>query len=100
MNVRFREKATVPEMCAFTKTSPVVSLMLIALFSPTTPASPAIALPVPLESIEQLALQAEQLEQAGKWEDAESIYHKILGIDPRSIAAINRLGAIEVGWAI
>ncbi len=40
--------------------------------------------------------RAEQLENDGKWEDAESVYREILKIDPRSIAALNRLGAIEV----
>jgi tetratricopeptide (TPR) repeat protein len=51
---------------------------------------------VPQHSIENLALQAEQLENASKWDEAESVYREILRIDPRSIAALNRLGAIEV----
>src|SRR5579872_2441916 len=48
------------------------------------------------QSIENLAARAEQFENEGKWQEAESAYREILKIDPRSIAALNRLGAIAV----
>ena len=47
-------------------------------------------------SVAQLAERAERFENDGKWEDAESAYREILRIDPSSIAALNRLGAIEI----
>jgi tetratricopeptide (TPR) repeat protein len=50
----------------------------------------------PEQSIENLAVRAERFESDGMWENAESIYREILKIDPRSIAALNRLGAIAV----
>src|SRR2546426_12291575 len=43
-----------------------------------------------------LAARAERLETLGKWEDAAATYREILKINPRSIAALNRLGAIYV----
>ena len=67
---------------------PAVLLMVFALF-------PSIG-PALQQSIEQLAARGEQFENDGKWDDAESAYREILKIDPLSIAALNRLGAIEV----
>ena len=81
--------------CAFSKTLSVLA-MVLALFPSGTPALPAMALQIPRQSIEHLAARAEQLENDGKLEDAESAYREILKIDPRSIAALNRLGAIAV----
>lgn len=48
------------------------------------------------QEVERLAEQAEQLENDGKWKEAAAAYRDILKIDPGSIAALNRLGAIEV----
>lgn len=81
--------------CAFIKTLSVL-VMVLALFPSGVPALPAMALQIPRQSIEHLAARAEQLENDGKLEDAESAYREILKIDPRSIAALNRLGAIAV----
>src|SRR5712692_7711084 len=47
-------------------------------------------------TVQELAARAERLEQLGKWEDAAAVYREILKIDPRSIAALNRLAAIYV----
>ncbi|MFN7993551.1 MAG: tetratricopeptide repeat protein [Bryobacteraceae bacterium] len=55
-----------------------------------------VPVPVPQQSIQDLAARAEQSENEGKWDDAEAAYREILKIDPQSIAALNRLGAIEV----
>ena len=95
MKARFRENVRLSAACAFTKTFPVL-LTVLALFPSSGPALPATALQIPKQSIEHLAARAEELENAGKLEDAESAYREILKIDPRSIAALNRLGAIEV----
>ena len=83
---------------AFAKTFLAVLLTVLALFPFSGLAFSATALPMsaPQQSIEQLAARAEKLENDGKLEDAESAYREILKIDPRSIAALNRLGAIEV----
>ena len=87
-NARFRESVRLSAACEFARRFPAVLLAVFALF-------PAIG-PALQQSIEQLAVRAEQFENDGKWEDAESAYREILKIDPRSIAALNRLGAIEV----
>ncbi len=71
-------------------------IWVIALVTSGTPALRCTALQVPRQSIERLAERAEQLENDGKLEDAGSVYREILRIDPRSIAALNRLGAIEI----
>jgi tetratricopeptide (TPR) repeat protein len=97
MNVRLRESARVRATGRIARTSPAVLLTLLGLFAASGPVSATMTLLAPQDSVEQLASRAEELETAGKWEDAESIYHRILDIDPRSIAALNRLGAIEVG---
>lgn len=97
MNVRLRESARVRATGHIAKTARAVLLTLLGLFTPSSPVSANTNLSVPQDSIEQLASRAEQLEAAGQWQDAESIYQKILEIDPQSIAALNRLGAIEVG---
>jgi tetratricopeptide (TPR) repeat protein len=83
----------------FAKTFPVAVLLAISAWFPFDAlAVPVAALPIfaAQDSIESLAARAEQLESNGKWEDAESDYREILKIDPRSVAALNRLGAIEV----
>ena len=48
------------------------------------------------QSIPALASRAEQLENEGKWQEAADTYCEILKLDPKSIAALNRLGAIYV----
>jgi tetratricopeptide (TPR) repeat protein len=84
--------------CAFSKSFPAVLTTVLAVSFLSRAAFPRTAFPmyVPQESIEHLAVHAERLENDGKWEDAESAYREILKIDPQSIAALNRLGAIEV----
>lgn len=54
------------------------------------------AIASPQSSIPELAAQADQLEGEGRLDDAFAVYLKILRLDPKSIAALNRLGAIEV----
>jgi len=39
---------------------------------------------------------AQQLETEGRWNEAAEAYRQILAIDPKSIAALNRLGALYV----
>ena len=48
------------------------------------------------ESIAGLAARAEQFEARGQWDDASRIYREILKEHPRSVAALNRLGALEI----
>jgi Tfp pilus assembly protein PilF len=48
------------------------------------------------ESIERLAQDAESLEQQGKLAEAAEKYQTVLKINPRSVAALNRLGTIYV----
>jgi tetratricopeptide (TPR) repeat protein len=95
MKARLRESVRLPAAWIFTKTFPVL-ITGLALFLSNRPALPATALQIRQQTIELLAARGEQLENDGKLEDAESAYREILKIDPRSIAALNRLGAIEV----
>jgi tetratricopeptide (TPR) repeat protein len=46
--------------------------------------------------IPSLAARAESLEQQGKLDDAAATYREILRLDPRSVPALNRLGALAV----
>lgn len=72
-------------------------MMILAWFAASYAAIPATpAMFAPQVSIETLAARAERFENAGQWDDAESVYREILKLDPRSIAALNRIGAIEV----
>src|SRR5213078_1284199 len=48
------------------------------------------------DAVQALAARAEQFEKVGRWEDAAAAYREILKVDPRSIAALNRLGAVCV----
>jgi tetratricopeptide (TPR) repeat protein len=48
------------------------------------------------QAIADLAARAEALEAQGQWETAAAEYRKILQIDPRSVAALNALGALSV----
>ena len=48
------------------------------------------------DAVQALAARAEQFEKVGRWEDAAAAYREILKVDPRSIAALNRLGAVYV----
>ena len=50
----------------------------------------------PQPSLDSLVASAERYENEGKWEDAAETYRQIIRIDPGSIAALNRLGAIRV----
>jgi tetratricopeptide (TPR) repeat protein len=50
----------------------------------------------PQETIADLAARAEALEAQGQWETAAAAYRKILQIDPRSVPALNALGALNV----
>jgi tetratricopeptide (TPR) repeat protein len=97
MEVWHREKVRLAA-CALAKPFPTVVAIVVSSFLSSWPAFPSIALPmlVAQESIEERAIRAEQFEHEGKWDDAESAYREILKIDPQSIAALNRLGAIEV----
>jgi tetratricopeptide (TPR) repeat protein len=71
------------------------SLVLLATTGAALPAK-ASGMFIPQQSIEDLAARGEQFENEGKWKEAESAYRQILTIDPQSIAALNRLGAIAV----
>jgi len=73
----------------------LILLSWLFLSNPARTAPPA-AMFAPQQSIEDLAGRAEQFEREGKLDDAESAYREILKIDPQSVAALNRLGAIEV----
>ena len=48
------------------------------------------------ESIQSIGARAQQLETEGRWNEAAEAYRQILAIDPKSIAALNRLGALYV----
>src|ERR1700694_1378550 len=50
----------------------------------------------PQQLFDGLVASAERYESEGKWEDAAETYQQIIKIDPASIAALNRLGAIRV----
>jgi tetratricopeptide (TPR) repeat protein len=50
----------------------------------------------PQAAIMDLAAQAERYESQGRWEAASAEYQKILKIDPRSVPALNALGALSV----
>jgi tetratricopeptide (TPR) repeat protein len=84
----FRESVRLPSACKLPRTLRAVLFTVLGLFPATGPAMQ--------QSVEQLAVRAEQLENHGKLEEAESVYREILKIEPGSIAALNRLGAIEV----
>jgi tetratricopeptide (TPR) repeat protein len=92
----FQKSVGSPVGNVFSKEFHPFLLPLLAFCLPLgLPAAPS-RLFVPQESIETLAGHAEQLENVGKWDDAESIYREILKMDPRSIGALNRLGVIAV----
>ena len=48
------------------------------------------------ETVADLAARAEALEAQGQWDTAAAEYRKILRIDPRSVPALNALGALSV----
>jgi tetratricopeptide (TPR) repeat protein len=48
------------------------------------------------DRVADLAARAEHLEEQGQFEQAAAAYRQILQIDPHSIAAFNRLGALSV----
>src|SRR5438093_11086775 len=48
------------------------------------------------DTIQTLAARGEGFEKLERWEDAAAAYRQILKIDARSIAALNRLGAVSV----
>jgi len=50
----------------------------------------------PQATIRDLAARAESFEAQGQWEAAAAEYQKILNIDPRSVPALNALGALSV----
>src|SRR5262245_24884531 len=50
----------------------------------------------PQAEVEVLAAKAEKLEAQNRWDEAAAAYLQILRIDPQSIAALNRLGALFV----
>ena len=55
------------------------------------------ARPVPAQqSIQDIGAQAEEMEREGHWNEAANGYRKILELDPKSIPALNRLGALYV----
>ena len=48
------------------------------------------------QSIQAIGAQAEEMEREGRWNEAAEGYRQILTLDPKSIAALNRLGALYV----
>ncbi len=69
--------------------------LLIALcFFPA--ASFAAAQASPQATITELAARAQRFEAQSRWEEAAAEYQKILNIDPRSVPALNALGALCV----
>lgn len=48
------------------------------------------------DSIQELAAKAGKLEAEGDWQQAAAVYKSILKLDPESLAALNRLGALYV----
>ena len=48
------------------------------------------------DTVRTLAARAERLEEQGQFERAAAAYRQILQIDPHSIAAFNRVGALAV----
>ena len=48
------------------------------------------------QSIQAIGAQAEEMEREGRWSEAAEGYRQILTLDPNSIAALNRLGALYV----
>src|SRR2546422_691493 len=81
---RFRRRTSGPLLTL------VVTLDLVLLAA--LPREPAHG----QDTVQALAARAEQFEALGKWDDAAAVYREILKIDPRSIAALNRLGTICV----
>jgi tetratricopeptide (TPR) repeat protein len=69
-------------------------LLLILCFFLPVPLAAAQA--TPQATIMELAAQAEKYESQGRWEAATAEYQKILKIDPRSVPALNALGALSV----
>ncbi len=65
----------------------IFALMLLLPYARLLPAQ---------ESIQSIGARAEQLETEGRWNEAAEAYRQILAIDPKSIAALNRLGALYV----
>jgi tetratricopeptide (TPR) repeat protein len=57
---------------------------------------PAAAQSQAPDDVPSLAAKAERLERQGDLEGAAAIYREILQLDPRSVAALNRLGALSV----
>jgi tetratricopeptide (TPR) repeat protein len=57
---------------------------------------PAITRAHPQDTITDVAARAETFEAQGRWEAAAAEYRKILKIDPRSLPALNSLGALSV----
>ena len=47
-------------------------------------------------SIQSIGAQAEEMEREGRWNDAAEAYKRILAMDPKSIPALNRLGALYI----
>ncbi|MGA2077458.1 MAG: tetratricopeptide repeat protein, partial [Terriglobia bacterium] len=50
----------------------------------------------PQSTILDLAAKAESFEAQGRFEDAAAEYRRILKLDPRSVPALNALGALSV----
>jgi tetratricopeptide (TPR) repeat protein len=48
------------------------------------------------DSIQVLAARAEKLEAEGEWQQAAAVYKSILKLNPKSLAALNRLGTLYV----
>jgi tetratricopeptide (TPR) repeat protein len=71
-------------------------LLPVIVLSGALACEPSIALSPLSETIDALAARAEQFETEAKWDQAAGAYQEILRIDPRSVAALNRLGALYI----
>jgi cytochrome c-type biogenesis protein CcmH/NrfG len=97
MTGRLRTSLNLQELRGLSRFFPLVLVALLAWCSGAAKSAAASGQTASVrQQVEQLAAQAEQLESDGKWNEAAAAYRDILRIDPQSIAALNRLGAIEV----
>ena len=75
---------------------PVLRVMRMAFVVSFFLSALAIAQSSPQSTILDLAAKAESFEAQGLWQDAAAEYQQILKVDPRSVPALNALGALSV----